>query len=132
MTESEAHKKYFGPLVLRGDLDTSPTMLLGSLDSGPRALARLLLPSRWCGGAMPSERGAAAALYATLAARKASRLRDYAALYPEACFVLVGDNGQGDVVCAEVAAASLGRPRMLAALMHKVVPLGSSYSMVRK
>jgi hypothetical protein len=34
MTESEAYRKYFQPFVLRGDLDTSPTMLLGAMASG--------------------------------------------------------------------------------------------------
>ncbi|KFM25985.1 hypothetical protein F751_3623 [Auxenochlorella protothecoides] len=34
----------------------------------------------------------------------------YAAIYPEAALVLVGDNGQGDVLCAEVLWGSL-RPR---------------------
>ena len=35
-----------------------------------------------------------AALYQQLAAKKLSRFREFAAIYPEACFVLVGDNGQ--------------------------------------
>lgn len=34
MTESEAYRKYFQPFVQRGDLDTSPTMLLGAMTSG--------------------------------------------------------------------------------------------------
>ena len=35
LTEAESYKKYFAPFVGR-DLDTSPTMLLGSLNSGER------------------------------------------------------------------------------------------------
>ena len=35
-----------------------------------------------------------AALYQQLAAKKLSRFREFAAIYPEACFVLIGDNGQ--------------------------------------
>lgn len=38
MTESEAYRKYFQPFVQRGDLDTSPTMLLGAMASGAGAL----------------------------------------------------------------------------------------------
>jgi hypothetical protein len=33
MTESESYRKYFQPFVQRGDLDTSPTMLLGAMTS---------------------------------------------------------------------------------------------------
>lgn len=36
MTESESYRKYFQPFVQRGDLDTSPTMLLGAMASGAR------------------------------------------------------------------------------------------------
>ena len=39
MTESEAYRKYFQPFVQRGDLATSPTMLLGAMASGGWALA---------------------------------------------------------------------------------------------
>lgn len=35
-----------------------------------------------------------AELYEVLAKRKLSRFTEYAAIYPECCFVLVGDNGQ--------------------------------------
>ncbi len=136
-TESDSYRKYFQPLVARGDLDTSPTMLLGSLDSGARALFKLLL-QQWAarGGAAPATT-AAAALYQTLAAKKLSRFREYAAIYPEACFVFVGDNGQGDVLCAEIlhsAALHGAAPRpsqLLATLVHAVAPPLATLSMLK-
>ncbi len=42
----------------------------------------------------PPPSHAPVALYQQLAAKKLSRFREYAALFPEACFVLIGDNGQ--------------------------------------
>jgi phosphatidate phosphatase APP1 len=33
-------------------------------------------------------------LYQQLAAKKLSRFREFAAIYPEACFLLIGDSGQ--------------------------------------
>lgn len=138
MTESESYRKYFQPPVLRGELDTSPTMLLGSLDSGPRALMKLLA-GRWLlPHDDPNPKTAAAALYQTLAAKKLSRFREYAAIYPEAAFVFVGDNGQGDVLCAEILystaaqAASATRPsQLIASFIHRVVSPASTLSMVR-
>jgi len=138
MTESESYRKYFQPPVLRGELDTSPTMLLGSLDSGPRALIKLLA-GRWIlPHDDPNPKTAAAALYQTLAAKKLSRFREYAAIYPEAAFVFVGDNGQGDVLCAEILfsttapAASATRPsQLIASFIHRVVSPASTLSMVR-
>ena len=38
--------------------------------------------------------------FQTLAAKKLSRAREYAAIYPEACFVFIGDNGQVRGGCA--------------------------------
>jgi hypothetical protein len=138
LTESESYRKYFQPLVLRGDLDTSPTMLLGSLDSGPRALVRLLTGrARWLPPDDPNPKTAAAALYQTLAAKKLSRFREYAAIFPEAAFVYVGDNGQGDVLCAEIlysSARQAAAPRpsqLLASFIHRVAPLGATLSMLR-
>jgi hypothetical protein len=137
LTESESYRKYFQPLVMRGDLSTSPTMLLGSLDSGPKALIKLFF-----GGSNvtdhPKSKTATAALYQTLAAKKLSRFREYAALYPEAGFVYVGDNGQGDVLCAETLISSLDgsdikdNRNILACFIHKVAPTMSTLSMYRK
>lgn len=134
LTESESYRKYFQPLVERGDLGTSPTMLLGSLDSGPRALFTLFF-----GGSNSNtpenikSKTATDALYQTLASKKLSRFREYASLYPEAAFVYVGDNGQGDVLCAE----ALGNNRefkrkIVASFIHKVAGTMSTLSIFRK
>jgi hypothetical protein len=78
--------------------------------AGPRALFKHLL------GRMPTEecvpRTAAAALYQTLAAKKLSRAREYAAIYPEACLVFIGDNGQvgGGACCCVVSFWFLNGP----------------------
>lgn len=136
LTESESYRKYFQPLVARGDLDTSPTMLLGSLDSGPRALMKLL-SGRGLYPDDPNPKTAATALYQTLAMKKLSRFKEYAAIYPEAAFIFVGDNGQGDVLCAEILyssarqAAEPNRSQLLASLIHKVVPPKATLSMLR-
>ena len=137
LTESESYRKYFQPLVMRGDLDTSPTMLLGSLDSGPRALVKLLfgisnVPDH------PKSKTATAALYQTLAAKKLSRFKEYAALYPEAVFIYVGDNGQGDVLCIETLTTpenEIKAPKssqLIATFIHKVAPITSTLSMFNK
>lgn len=138
MTESESYRKYFQLPVLRGELDTSPTMLLGSLDSGPRALMKLLKRRWMLPHDDPNPKTAAAALYQTLAAKKLSRFREYAAIYPEAAFVFVGDNGQGDVLCAEILystaaqAATATRPsQLIASFIHRVVSPASTLSMLR-
>lgn len=134
LTESESYRKYFQPLVERGDLGTSPTMLLGSLDSGPRALFKLFF-----GGSNSNtleslkSKTATDALYQTLASKKISRFREYAALYPEAAFVYVGDNGQGDVLCAEALANSREyKNKILASFIHKVSGTMSTLSIFRK
>lgn len=132
LTESESYRKYFQPLVERGDLDTSPTMLLGSLDSGPRALLKLFFGSSSDPEHLKSKT-ATDALYQTLAAKKLSRFNEYAALYPEAAYVYVGDNGQGDVLCAEALANDIvSNPRIIASFIHKVAPTMSTLSMFRK
>jgi hypothetical protein len=182
MTESEAYRKYFQPFVQRGDLDTSPTMLLGAMASGPKALLQWLGVVTWfpalappedsktavAGGLLDWLSGAlglpsqelshdigsiatcsatcaplwpahpalpchlCAALYQQLAAKKLSRFREYAAIFPEACFVMIGDNGQGDLLCSEILWSSMRqnlppgqRSRLLSCLMHKVVPTGA-------
>jgi len=134
LTESESYRKYFQPLVERGDLGTSPTMLLGSLDSGPRALFKLFF-----GGSNSNapenlkSKTATDALYQTLASKKLSRFREYASLYPEAAFVYVGDNGQGDVLCAEALANSREfKRKIVASFIHKVAGTMSTLSIFRK
>lgn len=136
LTESESYRKYFQPLVMRGDLATSPTMLLGSLDSGARALIKLLFGTSTVPN-HPKSKTAKAALYQTLAAKKLSRFREYAAIYPEATFVYVGDNGQGDVLCAEIMTSSVEdnepcKSQVLATLIHRVTNPLSTLSLYRK
>lgn len=129
LTESESYRKYFEPLVIRGDLDTSPTMLLGSLDSGPKALIKLFFGS----SDQFKSKTATDALYQQLATKKLSRFKEYAALYPEATFVYVGDNGQGDVLCAEALANNRDiRSRLMACFIHKVASTMSTLSIFRK
>jgi hypothetical protein len=76
-------------------------------------------------------------LYQTIAAKKLSRFRQYATIYPEAAFIFVGDNGQGDVLCAEIlysSAMHAAAPRpsqLLASFIHRVVPPASTLSMLR-
>eukprot|EP00887_Chlorella_sp_A99_P001892 scaffold18.g1892.t1 len=136
LTEAEAYSKYFEPLVGR-ELRTAPSMLTGSLSSGPKALLHYVL-----GWAPPevadNPRTASSALFQTLAAKKLSRFREFAAAWPECCFLFLGDNGQGDVLCAEVLWSSMrpgagggGKSRLLACLVHKVAPIAATYSMVR-
>jgi hypothetical protein len=138
LTESESYRKYFQPFVLRGDLDTSPTMLLGSLDSGPRALMKLLT-NKWVQSDDPNPKTAADVLYQTIAAKKLSRFREYAAIYPEAAFVFVGDNGQGDALCAEILSSdsqnsptSVESPKLIASFIHKVIPTTQTLSILAR
>jgi hypothetical protein len=109
LTESEAYRKYFQPLVQRGELDTSPTMLLGSLDSGPKAMFKIIRMKgmRWWNSSVADIRSAKTVLYQTLGVKKLSRFREYAAIFPECCFIFVGDNGQGDVMAAEILSGSI-------------------------
>lgn len=109
LTESEAYRKYFQPLVQRGELDTSPTMLLGSLDSGPKAMFKIIHMKgmRWWKSSVAEMRSAKTVLYQTLGVKKLSRFREYAAIFPECCFIFVGDNGQGDVMAAEILSGSM-------------------------
>jgi hypothetical protein len=64
-----------------------PSCLHVHLRAGP-PLRTPVVPLPACLSALP------AALYQQLAAKKLSRFREYAAIFPEACFVLIGDNGQ--------------------------------------
>lgn len=54
LTEAEAYRKYFQPFVLRGELDTSPTMLLGAMTSGAaRGLRGWARGAPWHGADAP-------------------------------------------------------------------------------
>merc|ERR1711971_1505611 len=52
-------------------------------------------------------------------AQKASTIREYAKLYPEASLVFVGDDGQGDRYAAEALAGAL--PQLTAAFIHQIL-----------
>ena len=45
------------------------------------------------------ERSASSSIFLALAGKKLVRFQEYAALYPEATFVFVGDNGQARIHC---------------------------------
>ena len=66
--------------------------------AGPRAIAKIvkhkLTAGLWAAASEAAPQTAATALFQTLAAKKLSRAREYAAIYPEACLVFIGDNGQ--------------------------------------
>ena len=65
-----------------------PTLLAGSLDSGWRMVFR--------------------GDFAALARTKYDNFLQFAALYPEFAFVFIGDNGQGDVMAADLMQQRLG------------------------
>lgn len=79
----------------------TPTLLAGALDSGLRVFTGDFYP---------------------LALTKLSNFRAYADLYPEFKFCFVGDNGQGDVICAEKMCQLLPE-QMEAVFIHKVQPV---------
>ncbi len=82
------------------------------LCAGPKALLQWLGVVTWFPGLAPPEdpKTAVAALYQQLAAKKLSRFREYAAIFPEACFLLIGDNGQVRVCVGRRAARDRARP----------------------
>ncbi|DBA92139.1 hypothetical protein WJX77_008470 [Trebouxia sp. C0004] len=132
LTEAESFKNIFNPLLKRGELYCSPVLLLGSIHSGPTALLRFMLGNR---PPRDNPRTLNTQLNAALANRKLSRFKEFAALYPECCWVFLGDNGQGDVLCAEALNQILvtrdGQSRLLAAFIHRVVPLHQTVSTLR-
>lgn len=132
LTEAESFKNIFNPLLKRGELYCSPVLLLGSIHSGPTALMRYMLRNR---PPRDNPRTLNTQLNAALANRKLSRFKEFAALYPECCWVFLGDNGQGDVLCAEALSQILvtrdGQSRLLAAFIHRVVPLHQTVSTLR-
>lgn len=122
----------FEPLVRRGDMPGPPVLLMGSLRSGPEAL---LDYSRGTRPPRDSPRGLDSLLYGRLAKRKLKRFKEYASLYPECCWIFIGDNGQGDVLVAEgLEQATRGpdnQPRLLASFIHRVVPVLGTVSHLR-
>jgi len=139
MTESSSYRSIFRPLVRSRDLHSWPVLLLGSLRAGPAALAGWVsrssaAPARGVAGTLSHS------LYVALARKKLERFEAFAALYPEAAWVFVGDNGQGDVLVAEAlhrrarAPAKAGGPPPLplaACFINRVVPVLSTLSALR-
>lgn len=78
-----------------------PTLLAGSLDSGFKLIQGDYLP---------------------VAKKKFENFEQYAQLYPECSFVFVCDNGQGDVMTAEMMAEKFA-DRLEAVFVHQVQPL---------
>lgn len=87
-TEVISFKRIFEPLVRRGELQGYPVLLLGSLRVGPTALYAYAADRR--GSVGP----ASLQFYQALAAKKLARFKQYVAVYPECCWMFVGDNGQ--------------------------------------
>ncbi|KAL3156916.1 hypothetical protein ABBQ38_001178 [Trebouxia sp. C0009 RCD-2024] len=131
-TEADSFKNIFNPLLKRGELYCAPVLLLGSLHSGPAALISFMLGNK---PPRDNPKTLNTQLNAALANRKLSRFKEFAALYPECCWVFLGDNGQGDVLCAEALHQILvtreGQSRLLAAFIHRVVPLEETVSTLR-
>jgi hypothetical protein len=79
-------------------LHAVPTLLSGSLDAGLSMLAGDYLP---------------------LARQKFQNFDQYARLYPECSFIFLGDNGQADVLAAEMMVDAYG-DRVELCLIHQV------------
>ncbi|GAQ88680.1 hypothetical protein KFL_004510070 [Klebsormidium nitens] len=107
-----------------------PTVLPGSLSAGFQALSR--------GIAARGNRAALIRAWGPVADFKHQRFLEYAALYPEYRFLLIGDNGQGDLsvgerlvrASAEAAASgdARGGPTMVCVLLHRVQASEYTYS----
>lgn len=87
-TEVMSFKRIFEPLIRRKELQGYPVLLLGSLRVGPTALYAYAADRRGSPGP------ASVQFYHALAAKKLIRFKQFAAIYPECCWIFVGDNGQ--------------------------------------
>lgn len=131
-TEAMSFSSIFSPLIRRSELHCSPVLLLGSIASGPRSMVHYAfgMQPKHPGIEAGQDKSAAASFYTALAGKKLVRFQQYAALFPEAAFVFVGDNGQGDVLVAEalskifatMADRDGGPNRLCASFVHDVVP----------
>mmetsp|Transcript_1706 Transcript_1706/g.4949 ORF Transcript_1706/g.4949 Transcript_1706/m.4949 type:complete len:1096 (+) Transcript_1706:257-3544(+) len=131
-TEAMSFSSIFSPLIRRSELYCSPVLLLGSIASGPRSMLHYALgiKPKHAGIELVNDNSAAASFYTALAGKKLVRFQQYAALFPEAAFVFLGDNGQGDVLVAEALAKIFARMagrdggpnRLCACFIHDVVP----------
>ncbi|KAK9804158.1 hypothetical protein WJX73_006372 [Symbiochloris irregularis] len=128
-TEELSLRSIFDPLIISGDMPGPPVLLMGSLRSGPQALYDYSVGTRSFRG---SPRTLDSLLASRLAKRKLQRFKEYAALYPECCWVFIGDNGQGDVLVAEKLEQEIrgpdGQQRVLASFIHSVIPAKATVS----
>lgn len=64
-----------------------------------------------------------------LALKKAESFSQYVSLYPEYSFVFIGDNGQGDLRCAEMVmqGQEKGDRKVEAVYIHRVQPLHRTF-----
>eukprot|EP00884_Botryococcus_braunii_P009365 jgi/Botrbrau1/1842/Bobra.146_1s0036.1 len=126
-TEAQSFNSIFKPLLQRGEMHGYPLLLLGSLRAGPLALTDYLLGRDLRPLQRQTTRSLNSTLYIQLYRKKLSRFKQYAALYPECCWIFVGDNGQGDVMLAESIWQQLRQDkhdtRLLACFIHKVGPV---------
>ena len=95
-------------LQLTRGLYTSPSLLCGSIRTGAQYMLNNSMEP--------------------LALKKVESFKQYADLYAEFEFILIGDNGQGDVRAAElIHEDSLYRGNFKRAYMHKVKPLSETH-----
>lgn len=110
LSESVSYK-LFNRLYVEGRLHAMPTLLPGSLANSTSAVLRAVFrsPRAW----------------KNVGEEKYRKLCNYKALYPECEVVFFGDNGQGDVITAELA-MGVGSPSgdraIRAAFIHEVLP----------
>ena len=136
LTEASSYRSIFAPLVAAKRLHRWPVLLLGSLRSGPRALAAALTRARGPRpGAAGARGGLSTHLFTSLFRRKLDRLLSLVSLYPEACWIFVGDSGQGDVLLAEELARRSLAPRsplpLIASFIMRAGPVTDTLSSLR-
>mmetsp|Transcript_44124 Transcript_44124/g.104417 ORF Transcript_44124/g.104417 Transcript_44124/m.104417 type:complete len:761 (-) Transcript_44124:112-2394(-) len=104
----------FDRLVIEEKLHTSPQLLPGKMASGLFAFLFTPIIGTRAWGPVGHE--------------KFESVKLYMKLFPEYNFVFIGDNGQGDVLAAELMVANLGK-RFISAYIHRVVPDKTTLSM---
>jgi len=95
-TEAASYRT-FRLLHSRGQISCVPTLLAGELRSSMGSM--LLAIGEMLSRAAKSTPSAA---WASVGHAKAKTFAEYTRLYPECDYVLFGDNGQGDLLCAEL------------------------------
>ena len=111
---SEAHSyAKFRDLQEKRGLYTNPTLLAGSLATGGNFMF-----------GKTSE---------PLAEKKFENFKEYQALYPEFSYILLGDNGQGDVRTSEMIMTEESlRNHLLRTYIHQVQPLQKTHTVNRE